>query len=195
MNFEFESAVCGNHNYRKYWSPKEHETLNCYHEHGHPFDIFAIKTCLHGILQPVGHLPREISRLTKFILDRDAEVEAKLTSNQYRCSPITQGGLEIPCTVNIKMPATILNRNLLKRYKEVVSHLYAEPEESTMMGSFIFDDIEEPEPEVNTTKKRRKKVFPLTTKARSLDIRSMLTCLRKVPSIKKSTADQKGSEH
>ena len=194
MNFELESAVRGYHYYRKYWSPKEHETLNCYHEPGNPFDIFAIKTCSHGSLQPVGHLPREISRLTKFILDRGAEVEAKLTSNQYRCSPITQGGLEIPCTVNIKMPAPILNRNLLKRYEEMVSHLYAEPEESIMMGSFIFDDIEEPEPEVNTSKRRRKKVLPLTTQARSRDIRSMLTCLRKVQSTKKSTVDQKGSE-
>ena len=170
MNFEFESVVRGYHHYQKYWSPKEHETLNCYHEPGNPFDIFAIKTCSHGSLQPVGHLPREISRLAKFILDRGAEVEAKLTSNQYRCSPITQGGLEIPCTVNIKMRATILNRNLLKRYEEIVLHLYAEPEESIMMGSFIFDDIEEPEPEVNTSKKRRKKVLPLTTQARSRDI-------------------------
>ena len=92
------------------------------------------------------------------------------------------------------MPATILCRNLLKRYEEMVSHLYAEPEESIMMGSFIFDDIEEPEPEVNTSKRRRKKVLPLTTQARSRDIRSMLTCLRKVQSTKKSTVDQKGSE-
>ena len=162
MNFEFESAVRGYHYYRKYWSHKEHETLNCYHKPGNPFDIFAMKTCSHGSLQPVGHLSREISRLTKFILDRSAEVEAKLTSSQYHCSPITQGGLEIPCRVNIRMPATILNRNLLKRYKEMVSHLYTEPEESIMMGSFIFDDIEEPEPEVNTSKKRQKKVLPLT---------------------------------
>ena len=140
MNFEFENAVRGYHYYRKYWSSKEHETLNCYHEPGNPFDIFTIKTCSHGSLQPVGHLPREISRLTKFILDRGPEVKAKLTSNQYRCSPITQGGLEIPCTVNIKIPATILNRNLLKRYEEMLSHLYAEPEESIMMWSFIRGD-------------------------------------------------------
>ena len=72
--------------------------------------------------------------------------------------------------------------------------LYAEPEESIMMGSFILDDIEEPEPEVNTSKKRRKKVLPLTTQARSHDIRSMLTCLRKAQSTKKSAVDQKGSE-
>ena len=194
MNFDFERAVCGNHYYRKYWSPKEHETLNCYHEPGNPFDIFAIKTCSHGSLQPVGHLPREISRLTKFILDRGAEVEAKLTSNQCRCSPITQRGLEIPCTVNIKMPATILNRNLLRQFERMVSHLYAEPEESIMTGSFIFDDIEQPGPEVNTSKKRRRKVLPLTTQARSRNIRSMLTCLRKVQSTKKRTIGQKGSE-
>ena len=48
------------------------------------------------------------------------------------------------------MPGTMLNRNLLKRYEEMVSHLYTEPEESSMMGSFVFDDIEESEPEVNT---------------------------------------------
>ena len=89
MNFEFESAVRGYHYYRKYWSPIKHKTLNCYHEPGNPFDIFAIKACSHGSLQPVDHLPREISRLAKFILGRGAEVEAKLTSNQHRCSPIT----------------------------------------------------------------------------------------------------------
>ena len=92
------------------------------------------------------------------------------------------------------MPATILNRNLLKRYEEMVLHLYAEPQESIVMGSFIFDDIEEPEPEVNTLKKRQKKVLPLTSQVRSHDIRSMLTYLRKIQSTKKSTVYQKGSE-
>ena len=58
----------------------------------------------------------------------------------------------------------------------------------------FFDDIEEPEPEVNTLKKKQKKVLLLTTQARSRDIRSMLICLRKVESTKKSTVDQKGSE-
>ena len=81
-------------------------------------------------------------------------MEVKLTSNQYHCSPIRQGGLEILCTVNIKIPATILNRNLLNQYEEMVSHLYAEPEEGIMMGSFIFDDIEELEPEANISKGR-----------------------------------------
>ena len=145
----------------------------------------------------VGHLPREITRLTKFTLDRGTKVKAKLTSNYYGSSPIIQGGLEITCKVSIKMPATMLNRNLLKRYEEMVSHLCTEPEESIMMGSFVFDDIEESEPEVNTSKKKRKKGLPQAkgqTQARSRDIRSMLTCLRKVQSTKKKTVDQKGSE-
>ena len=78
----------------------------------------------------------------------------------------------------------------------MVSHLYTEPEESIIMGSFVFDDIEESEPEVNTSKKREIDL-PQTkgqTQARSRDIRSMLTCLRKLQSTKKKTVDQKGSE-
>ena len=39
----------------------------------------------------VGHLPREVSQLAKFILDRGAEVKATLTSKHYRRSPLTQG--------------------------------------------------------------------------------------------------------
>ena len=81
MNFEFEMAVRGYHYYRKYWSPNEDETLNCFHEPGNSFDIFAIKTCSHGCLQPVGRLPREIRRLTKLILDRGTDLKAKPTSN------------------------------------------------------------------------------------------------------------------
>ena len=197
MNFEFESAVRGYHYYRKYWSPKEHKILNCYHEPRNPLDFFTIKTCSQGSQQSVGHLPREISRLTIFILDRGADVEAKLTSNHYCSSPIIQGGLEILCKVSIKMPATMLHRNLLMRYEEMVLHLYTEPEESIMMGSFVFDDIEESEPEINTSRKKRKKGLPQAKgqiQARSRDIRSILTCLRKVQSTKKKTVNQKGSE-
>ena len=67
----------------------------------------------------------------------------------------------------------------------MVSHLYAELEESIMMGFFISDDIEEPEPEVDTSKKTQKTVLPLTTQDRLRDIKSMSTCLRKVQSTKK----------
>ena len=141
MDLEFESAVRGYHYYRRYWSPIENETLQCFHESGNPFDVFAIKTCSKGSLQAEGHLPREISRLTKFILDRGAEVEARLTSTNYRRSPIAQGSLEIPCTMKLKMLATLLNRKLLERYREMVDHLYKEPDDNLVMGSFVFDNI------------------------------------------------------
>ena len=95
MNCEFDSAVSGYHYYRRYWSPQENEILKCYHESGNLFDIFAIKTCSNQGPRAVGHLPQEISRITKYLLERGAEIEAQLTSTQYRRSPITQGRLEI----------------------------------------------------------------------------------------------------
>ena len=147
MELEFEGAVRGYHYHRRYWSPIENETLQCFHESGNPFDVFATKTCSKRSLQAMGHLPREISRLTKFILDRGAEVEGRLTSTNYRRSPITQGGLEIPCTVKVKMPATLLNRKLLERYREMVDHLYKEPKNNLVMGSFVFDNIDAEESE------------------------------------------------
>ena len=41
-----------------------------------------------------GHLPREVSRIAKFILDRGAKVNATLTSANFRRSPLVQGGLK-----------------------------------------------------------------------------------------------------
>ena len=171
MYFEFESAVRGYHYYRRFWTPSENETLKCFHERRNPFDVFAIKTCSNGNSQAVRHLPREISRLTKFILDRGAEVEATLASTQYRRSPITQGGLEIPCVIKVTMPGTMLNKKLLNRYEEMATQLlYKEPEESAIMGSFVFDDIVEPSINEPKPKKRKKERYRETA---SRDIRSM----------------------
>ena len=94
MNYEFDSAVRGYHYYRRYWSPQENEILKCYHESGNPFDIFAIKTYSNQDPRVVGHLPQEISLITKYLLELGAEIEVQLTSSQYRSSPITQGGQE-----------------------------------------------------------------------------------------------------
>ena len=67
--------------------------------------FFAIKTeSKNG--STFGHLPREVSRITKFILDRGAKVTATLTSKNFCPSPLVQEGLEIVCEVNVKMPAT-----------------------------------------------------------------------------------------
>ena len=69
----------------------------------------------------------EISRVAKFLLDRGANVSAKLTSTHYRRSPLVQGGIEIPCVVTVSMPGTVINQLLMERYKQFVETLYMEP--------------------------------------------------------------------
>ena len=65
---ECSAAVKGYHYYGSIWFPEKEEQLDCSHDFGNVFDVFAIKTCKpDGTV--VGHLPREISRATKFLLD------------------------------------------------------------------------------------------------------------------------------
>ena len=84
----------------------------------------------------MGHFPMEISRATKFLLDRGAIVTIQLRSSRFRRSPLVQGGLEIPCTVTVEMIDTVTNNKLLDRYKELVHELYEEPSEPVSAGSF-----------------------------------------------------------
>ena len=63
------------------WKPSMGETLNCDDEYGNAFDCFSIKTEKDGLI--VGHLPREISRVTKFLLDRGAKGTAKIISSPF----------------------------------------------------------------------------------------------------------------
>ena len=78
------------------------------HKVDNHFDVFAIKT-VNSDKVITGHFPREISRVTKFLLDRGAVAYAELTLTHYRRSPITQGGLEIPSKITIKFYGTVKN--------------------------------------------------------------------------------------
>ena len=124
---EFDSAIRGFHFYKRYWNPTPQEELFCHHEEENAFDVFAIKTRTNkdGVIR--GHLPREISRVTKFLLDRGARMTAILTSVNYRRSPLVQGGLEIPCRVKITMANTKKCDQILDRYLDLISTLYTEP--------------------------------------------------------------------
>ena len=136
--FQFSAAVRGYHVFKKTWQPTENETLNCLHEAGNEYDPFSIKTCQVGNRRKtVGHLPKEFSRATKFLLDRGATVNAKLTATHYRRSPLFQGGLEIPCIVTVSMPETVRNHMVMDRYKEIVTRLYCEPKNEIIIGSFL----------------------------------------------------------
>ena len=88
MSFErvlsVQAAVRGFHVYKNVWEPKESETLVCSHERENVHDPFVIKTYQRASGRIVGHLPMELSRITKFLLDRGARMEAKLRETHYR---------------------------------------------------------------------------------------------------------------
>ena len=139
--FEFQSAVRGYHYYMKYWSPSKSQVLDCMHEEDNPYDFSAIKTCGKPTGRTVGHLPMEISQSIKYFLQRGAIVEAKLSSTDYRQSPLVQGGLEILCNVIIKMPSTL---RIIEKFKVMLEVLYVEPDGSVVVGSFLHHTEDPP---------------------------------------------------
>ena len=132
--------MCGPrfHYYRRYWKPYLGEELICQHDDSNPFDVFAIKTCSQENGGIYGHLPKEILRTTKFLIDRGALVFVEVSSNHYRRSPLVQGGLEIPCRLSVKLAvATIKNNMLVDRYKQILEELYEEPSQGIIMSQFF----------------------------------------------------------
>ena len=134
--FEFRCAVRGFHVYLKFWIPEKGQLLNCFHESGNVFDPFTIKVCQRNSEKPVGHLPREISRVTKFIIERGATTDVELTSDHYRRSPLVQGGQEIKYNVTVKVPNTT-PRQVTERYCALIKEFYVEPKEEGILGSSI----------------------------------------------------------
>ena len=117
---EFIAALRGFHYYRWYWVLKPSQKLNFFYEPDNPFDEFAIRVCEEGHEVPVGHLPREISRVTKVFIDRGANITLTLTSDHYRRPPLVQGSMEIACKVIASIPGTCINLLLVERYKKLV---------------------------------------------------------------------------
>ena len=182
--YEFKSAVRGYHFYRKDWKPVCNQLLFCSYEVGNLFDPFAIKVCKSDG-EIVGHLPMEISRITKFLLDRGFAASLTLTSMHYRRSPLVQGGLEIPCKVRIAMDIrTKRQQDVLDRYKELVREFYYEPSDGEeVVGSFV--DYTEYEALPMQLPPKKQKLTDKTEHARSkdksgaTDIRNFFTSTRK----------------
>ena len=191
LTWSFESAVRGYHFYRKYWKPYLLQRLECNHEPENAFDRFAIKMFIqeNGKEKIVGHLRREILRPTKFLLARGAVMHAELSSDKYRKSPLVQGGLELLCKVYVSMPPTVMNENLISRYKSLVASLYVEPPKEAEVGSFeneketdISVDSTTAKVKSNVETKKKRKSQPETStekqnlaKKQSKDIRSFFT--------------------
>lgn len=151
--FEFLSAVRGFHVYRDIWKPYVSEILRCEFEPENQFDMFSVKVCSDEKI--VGHIPREISRPTKFLLDRGAQIFATIRSTAVRRSPLFQGGLEVMCTVKVSLPKTVKAQELLDKYKEMVLSLYTEPDDDVIVGTFLTDEFATPT--ANKKKKIEKK--------------------------------------
>ena len=160
---EFTAAVRGYHYYRRFWKPEPSQKLNCFFEEGNPFDPFAIKVCEIGKTTAVGHLPREISRATKFFIDRGGRLSLILTSGHYRRSPLVQGGMEIGCKVTVTIPGTCINILILKKYQDIIEENYTEPKEETIIGSYLVphdasEVIQEARAKTTNTKKKMENV-------------------------------------
>ena len=182
--FEFSSAVRGYHYYRNYWQPQTEQKLVCSHEKDNPYDFFAIKVAIIESGTMVGHLPMENSRVTKYILDRGAQVYAILTSTNYCVSPLVQGGLEIPCRVEVHFPSTVKNRELVKIYETFVDTL-PQHEETNIVGSFIdgSTEIEKNDKDCNNRKAKKSKE---EIQVKSRDIRNFFEKRGTVSSTKTS---------
>ena len=126
---KFSCAGRGYQVQRTVWQPKENETLQFDHESDNDYDFCEKKTCRDAEFHPqiVGCLPLEISRLTKFLLDRGVTITATLSTTHYRRSSLVQGGLEIPCVANAKLIGTKKNKEILVKYLEMVQTHYTEP--------------------------------------------------------------------
>ena len=109
-------------------------------------------------------LYKEISRVTKYFLDRGISMHCKLTSRHYRRSPLVQGGLEIKCEMVINSRATVLQSRLTSRYPELIQNLYTEPVEERVMRELVFNFVMTLPPMLNmpvlTTLKKRKRKLP-----------------------------------
>ena len=180
--YEFPCAVRGFQVYGKHWSPSVDEELTCLHERNNAFDAFAIKT-VNENLETCGHLPREISRATKFLLDRGAVVKATITSHKYRRSPLVQGGLEIPCTILATLPGSHVNGKIIQRFQEITTKVYKEPENPVYVGSFIETEPEDILPPVVKKQKKKKAEQSHTattaTARTTRDIRSIFNDIKK----------------
>uniref|UniRef100_A0A1X7VMT9 Uncharacterized protein n=1 Tax=Amphimedon queenslandica TaxID=400682 RepID=A0A1X7VMT9_AMPQE len=137
--FRFLCGLRGYHVYKRDWIPILNEVLKAEHEENNLYDRYAIadKKKLPGQAQEsiVGHLPKEVSRLTRFIILHGATVTAKVT---------------------VKMVHNETNEALMAKYKELVACSYKEPVDgkfediTDMILGQLNESSSEEESDVNT---------------------------------------------
>lgn len=131
INFTFPCGLRGYHVYQEIWTPIVGERLHCRRERNNRHDRYAIAahTKLPGsiIESIVGHLPKELFRITYYIIEHGTRVSARVISAHQRKSPIIKGGLEIPIEVTVEMESTEKNCLTIKAYEKWTSSKYKDP--------------------------------------------------------------------
>ena len=98
----------------------------------------------------------EVSRITKFLMDHGARLTANLRTTYYRKSPLMQGGLEIPCSMDVyMMSSTVLSRKLIQRYTELVENFYMEHPDDGCVGSFVETPVASIDFNISSTSKAK----------------------------------------
>ena len=137
IRISFRCGLRGFHVYQDIWKPVIGETFHCIQEKNNIHDRYAVAATkrLPGRLAGsiVGHLLREISRCTRFLISREGNVKVTVIDSKHRRSLLVQGGLEIPITVCIELDSTSKNMLVLERYKKLMSENYNEP----INGNFV----------------------------------------------------------
>ncbi len=158
IQFSFPCGLRGYHEYRLRWTPTINEVLRVSQEPNNRYDRYAT-ICLTKVPSThaeiiVGHLPKELSRFTFYIMYYGATISAKVLSTQHRRSPLVQGGLEIPIQVTVRLPSGDKNLLYLDKYKSLVGEQYKEPVDfkfddatSRILKRLNLDDDEEEESE------------------------------------------------
>ena len=130
-----------------YWTVRQEGFMNTevfgHQEKANIFDPYAmtsariIKATVTEI-QVVGHLPRKISRFSKFFCDYGGEHSTLVRDPKYRRSPIPQGGLEIPITLKVFKGDT--PDHVFKKMWEFLERFYVEPDKTPPTESLASDD-------------------------------------------------------
>ena len=79
----------------------------------------------------VGHIPKEISRYTRYIVEHAASVDAFVLATHHGPSSLIQGGLEIPIKLVVKLTDNEVNSAKLQN----IVNLWMKTTESLLMES------------------------------------------------------------
>ena len=94
-SFSLASEVRGHLVYKHVWTPEVEQLLQVQAEAANTEDPHTVATILNGEI--VGHVPREISRLSFYFLQHGGTIICEITGAR-RHSEVLDKGLVVPCT-------------------------------------------------------------------------------------------------